>query len=111
MQRPGMGTDGRPREIDGWGLTHDPAPEGRPLIDRRVLLLCGLSILLGVAAAAVAQLLVWLIAIITHLAFFGRFAWTEISPAENHLGLLAIIVPMIGAFLEIISACSPSLCR
>src|SRR5690349_10797736 len=69
-------------------------PEPTPLVDGRVLRLCGISIALGIAAAFVSQLLVGLIALITNLSFFGRLSWEEASPAENQLGLWVMVVPV-----------------
>ena len=42
--------------------------------DRRVLVLSGLAVGIGVAAALVAYALVWLIAVITNLAYYQRFS-------------------------------------
>lgn len=69
------------------------------LISGGVLRLCALASALGVAAAFVAQLLVALIAAVTNLAFFQRFALAEVSPSENQLGLAVIIVPVIGGLI------------
>ena len=41
-------------------------------IDRRVLFVCALAVVLGIAAAFVAQFLIGLIALITNLAYFGE---------------------------------------
>lgn len=54
--------------------------------DRRVLLLSLLAVAVGVFGALVARALVWLIAVITNLAYFQRFSWAPLSPSENHLG-------------------------
>ncbi|HXT57339.1 MAG TPA: chloride channel protein [Pirellulales bacterium] len=67
------------------------------MVDRRVLQICGLAILLGIAAAFVAVVLVNVINFVTNLAFFGRFSLADVSPAENHLGLLVVVVPIIGS--------------
>lgn len=73
------------------------APAPVSLVDAGVLRICGLAIVLGIGAAFVAQFLLLLIAAVTNLAFFQRFSLTEVSPAENQLGLWAIAVPVIGA--------------
>ena len=67
--------------------------------DRRVLVLSGLAGGIGVAAALVAYALVWLIAVITNLAYYQRFSSHFVSPAGNHLGGWAVLVPMIGGLL------------
>jgi H+/Cl- antiporter ClcA/CBS domain-containing protein len=74
-------------------------PERAPLVDRRVLVVAGLSLLLGLAAAAVAQVLQMLIACITHLAFFGELAAGPVSPADNHLGAIVVLVPIVGGLV------------
>ena len=55
-------------------------PPQYSLIDRRVLLICVLAILLGVAAAFVAQVLLALIAVITNLAYFGELSLEVRAP-------------------------------
>jgi H+/Cl- antiporter ClcA len=69
--------------------------EVRP-VDGRVAWLCGLSILIAIAAGFIAQILTRLIGLITNLAFFGRFSTSFTSPAGNHLGAAVIIVPVVG---------------
>ncbi|APR75422.1 Chloride channel protein [Minicystis rosea] len=68
-------------------------------IDRRVVVICGIAVLLAIAAALIAQLLGALIALITNLAFYGRLSIAPASPAHNHLGLAVIGVPVLGALV------------
>ncbi|HLK92960.1 MAG TPA: chloride channel protein [Polyangia bacterium] len=72
--------------------------EVRP-VDARVAWLCGLSILIAIAAGFIAQILVRLIGLITNIAFFHRFASDFVSPAGNHLGVGVIIVPVVGGLI------------
>ncbi len=74
-------------------------PPHYTLIDRRVLLMCLLAVVLGIAAAFVAQLLIGLIALITNLAYFGEFSTRFLAPAEAipRLGVWSIPIPVIGA--------------
>ena len=44
-------------------------------------------------------ILVHLIDFITNLAFYGRLSLEKASPADNHLGLLVIVVPIIGGII------------
>ena len=76
-------------------------PPHYALIDRRVLLVCLLSVVLGIAAAFVAQLLLGLITLITNLAFFGELSLNVRPPAEAvpELGLWVIAIPIIGALV------------
>jgi len=67
--------------------------------DRRVLLLCGLAVVVGSISAFVAYALLWLIAIITNLAFFGRFSSESTTPAQSHLGVWIIFIPAIGGLI------------
>jgi H+/Cl- antiporter ClcA/CBS domain-containing protein len=70
----------------------------RPL-DSRVLWISFVAMLLGAAVAVVAKLLTALIGLITNLAFYGRWGFDFVSPADNHLGRLAILVPVIGGII------------
>ena len=74
-------------------------PAQYTIVDRRVMLLCGIAILLGVSAAFVAEILVGLINFFTNLAFFGRFSFSDVSPADNQLGLLVVFVPVLGGLV------------
>lgn len=70
----------------------------RPL-GRRVLWICFLAMTLGSVVALVARLLTALIGLVTNLAFYGRLSTDFSSPAENHLGLWVIVVPVIGGLV------------
>jgi CIC family chloride channel protein len=76
-------------------------PAQHSVIDSRVLYLCGLAIGLGVAAAFVAQALMLLIALITNLAFFGRWSFLHATPADavQQLGWLVVPIPIVGALI------------
>ncbi len=67
--------------------------------DSRVLLLSLMAIFIGIISAFIAYALVWLIGLITNLAFYQHLSADFVSPANNHLGLLVIIVPMIGGLI------------
>ena len=67
--------------------------------DRRVLLLCLLALPIGAISAVVAKALLWLIAVITNAAFFLRWSSAPVTPADNHLGALVIVVPVLGALV------------
>ena len=74
-------------------------PPVTSLVDARVVAISGLSVLLAVAAGLVAQGLTRLIGFVTNVAFYGRAAWTFVSPADNHLGLWVIPIPVIGGLI------------
>ena len=65
--------------------------------DRRVLLLCLLAVPIGAIGAFVAKALLWLIAVITNVAFFMRWSASAATPETNHLGLWVIAVPVVGS--------------
>jgi chloride channel protein, CIC family len=67
--------------------------------DRRVLVLSGMAVAIGVAAALVADALVWLIAVITNLAYYQRFSSHFVSPAGNRLGAWAVLIPVAGGLV------------
>jgi len=64
--------------------------------DRRLFRLCALAIALGLVVGAVAIGLGRLIDLFTNIAFFGRFSIAEAHPAENHLGLWLLPIPILG---------------
>ena len=66
----------------------------RPL-DRRVVGITLGAMALGAVVAGVAWLLTALIGLITHLAFYGQWGTSLVSPAGNHLGLWVIAVPVV----------------
>lgn len=74
-------------------------PRRRKPLGRRVYLISGLACLVALAAGCVAQLLTWLIALITNLAFHQRLSAAHATPADNSLGLAVIGVPVIGGLV------------
>jgi chloride channel protein, CIC family len=67
--------------------------------NRRVLMLSALATAVGVIGALVAYALIWLIAVITNLAFHLRFSAQAATPQGHHLGLWVIVVPVVGALI------------
>src|SRR3569833_1425962 len=82
------------------GPTHDAAqvPFDRP-VDARVARLTALSILIAIVAGFIAQVLVRLIGLITNISFYGRLSSDFVSPADNHLGWIAVLVPVVGGLV------------
>lgn len=74
-------------------------PHHTVFVDRRVVQITLIALLIGLAAGLIAQGLVRLIGLITNLAFYGRFSTEFVSPADNHLGIFVIIVPVIGGII------------
>ena len=75
-----------PRDYEGLG--------------RRTVFISGLSIVIGGAAALVAQLFVRLIGLATNVAFYGKVAATFVDPAGTPRGpLLILLIPVIGGLV------------
>jgi len=58
-----------------------------------------LAIVIGLIAAFVAWFLLKLINLFTNIFYYGNFHATAASPAGNHLGLLAVAMPVIGGLI------------
>ncbi|HXX64934.1 MAG TPA: chloride channel protein [Bacteroidota bacterium] len=67
--------------------------------DTRVIVLSLMAAVIGILSACVAAGLVWLINVITNLAFFQSFSGEFHSPSDHHLGLIVILVPALGGLL------------
>ena len=65
----------------------------------RVLWVSLLAIGIGVISSYVALALLRLIGLFTNLFYYGRWRTDLVSPAGNHLGIWAVLVPMAGALL------------
>src|SRR5512142_1823427 len=58
-----------------------------------------MAIVVGIISAFIAYGLLLMIGLITNLSFYQRLSTDFTSPANHHLGLLVIIVPMIGGLI------------
>ena len=67
--------------------------------DRRVIALSLMAVLIGALGALVADALVWLIAVITNLAFYQTFSSAFKSPEHHRLGLSVVFVPAVGGLV------------
>jgi len=67
--------------------------------DRRVLILSAMALVVGAIGAVVAYALVWLIAVITNLAYYQRYSHAFVSPAGHHLGAWSVLVPVVGGLI------------
>ncbi len=67
--------------------------------DRRVLTLTGMAALIGVISAFVALALLRLIGFFTHLFYYHAIDSRLVSPADNRLGVWALLVPIVGGLL------------
>jgi H+/Cl- antiporter ClcA len=66
---------------------------------KRLLLVSFVAILIAALVSCVAKFLVFLIYFFTNIAFFGRWSFEHASPADNHLGLFVILIPVAGGLL------------
>jgi chloride channel protein, CIC family len=67
--------------------------------DKRVIVLAGMALAIGALSALVAYVLVWLIAVITNIAFYGQFSSVFQSPTHHRLGYFVVLVPVIGGLI------------
>lgn len=67
--------------------------------NRRVLLLSAMALVIGAISSVVAYGLIWLIAVITNLAFYHRLSATPAIPQGHHLGYWVALVPVVGALI------------
>src|SRR4051812_36203202 len=80
--------------------SHTPDTElGDFTTDTRVIKLSLLALCIGCISAFVAYGLIWLIAVFTNLAYFGRFSSASVTPAEGHLGLWRVTIPIVGGLV------------
>jgi H+/Cl- antiporter ClcA len=83
----------------GPALDAANVPAQATLVDRRVVMICGVSILVAVASAFIARILIHLISLVTNISFFGRFSFAMANPAGNRLGIWMIFIPVIGGLV------------
>ena len=65
----------------------------------RVIPISLMAILIGAMGACVAWFLLRLIGLFTNLFYYQRFSTSFASPVNNHLGVYAIAVPVIGSLI------------
>lgn len=68
-------------------------------VDRRVWLLSGVAIGIGVCATGLAVVLLRLIAFSTNVFYYHRFSFVGVSPAGSPLGHWMVVVPVVGGLL------------
>ncbi|HEU0195673.1 MAG TPA: chloride channel protein [Nevskiaceae bacterium] len=102
----------------GWSLDAANMPRKSTLVTHRILLTSGLAIILGAAAAVVADVLMLLINVITDLCFYGGHASVfapaheaglhsstfVLQPTTAYFGAWVIVMPVIGGLLAGIMA-------
>ena len=68
-------------------------------VDTRLLIITPMAAVVGVISSLVAVAVVSLIGGITNLAYYHRWSSELVSPAGNHLGIGAVLVPIVGGLL------------
>ncbi|MFN2974554.1 chloride channel protein [Terriglobus aquaticus] len=68
-------------------------------VDRRVWVLSGVAVLIGVCATFLAVLLLRLIALSTNLFYYHRLSFASVSPAGSPLGHWMVVVPVVGGLI------------
>ena len=67
--------------------------------DSRLLWISGVAIVIGAICAFVAVALIWLIAFFTNLFYYHQLSLQFHSPAENTMGWLGVLVPVVGGVI------------
>src|ERR1044071_6061545 len=65
----------------------------------RVIPISALAIGIGIVSSFVAWMLLRLIAFFTNVFYYGRASTAMVSPAENHLGWFAVLIPVAGGLV------------
>lgn len=65
----------------------------------RVIPISLMAIVIGAIGACVAWFLLRLIGLFTNIFYYHRFSGSFVSPVDNHLGIYAIAVPVIGSLI------------
>jgi H+/Cl- antiporter ClcA len=68
-------------------------------VDRRVWLISGLAIIVGIGGAGLAVVLLRLIAFFTNLFYYHRFSFAMVGPAGSSLGYWMVLVPIVGGII------------
>lgn len=66
---------------------------------KRLFYITALAVLIAACISCIAKLLVYLIDLITNIAFYGRLSVTPASPAHNSMGLWVILIPVAGGLI------------
>jgi CIC family chloride channel protein len=69
------------------------------ILKKRLLQISILSVIVAAAISIIAKLLIYLINLVTNIAFYGSADISFHSPAANHLGIWVILIPAIGGIL------------
>jgi CIC family chloride channel protein len=76
-----------------------PEPLGDFTATTRLLPISFIAIVLGVVSSFLALWLIRLIDLCTNIFFYQRWSFAHVSPADHHLGLWVILVPVAGGVI------------
>src|ERR1700728_3740935 len=65
----------------------------------RIIPISLIAIMIGGTGVCVAWFLLKLIGFFTNIFYYQRFSTSFVSPADNHLGIYAIAVPVVGSLI------------
>jgi H+/Cl- antiporter ClcA len=65
----------------------------------RTIIIAAIAVVIGIVSAYVALVLLKLIAFFTNLFFYQTLSVSDARPADHHLGVLVLIVPVIGGLI------------
>ncbi|MDE3135045.1 MAG: chloride channel protein [Acidobacteriota bacterium] len=68
-------------------------------LEPQVIKVCGYALLMGLIGGLVAQGLLELIYLFTNLFFYGKASFRITYPANHHLGVWVVLIPVIGGLL------------
>lgn len=80
----------------------EPIREGEPgdfTTSLRLLPIAGLAVVVGLIGAVLAWSLLRLIAIFTNAFFYQRISTSSAGPADAHVGLWVLVIPVVGGLL------------
>lgn len=78
---------------------HGGSSEGDFTATSRMLVLAVFAVVIGSIGAVLAWALLKLIAFFTNLFYFQQISVSEITPAEHHMGIWSVFVPIIGGLI------------
>lgn len=77
----------------------DALESKKDIVDKRVFYLSVQAIANAVIIGFIAKALVLLINLITNISFYGKLSFVNVGPADNHLGLFVILIPVVGGLI------------
>lgn len=81
-------------------LSHDLTDKKQSVfMKKRLIRISAFSVFVAALISVIAKLLIYLINLVTNIAFYGTAVIGFHSPAENHLGYWVILIPALGGIL------------